>query len=398
MKILIMNDFLVYGGAEVQGMREKKNLENNGHEVYMLTFDCNFPLKHEIYNKKNNFINIPIKKSNLKKILNCIGLFKINNKLLKKIKEEIKNISPDIIHVNNLNLDSFTQYKSVEEYKVIQTIRDYSAVCPLGTCIKKDGSICEGEKYNNCLKECKKDIKTLSKILLNINKNKAKKQTIKNYLCPSEKLTEYCKNNEYNIRCINNPFDFDKFIALEKNIDFKKKTYLYYGAINKNKGVLELIDAFNLFDKNKDVQLLIAGNVSKEIENDFKNKVNGNSKIKYLGKLEYDNMIKVLEKVYTIVVPSVWMENYPNTVLEGLSTGTFVIGSNRGGIPEMLSDNRGYTFDVTSIDDIIKTLEKSYNLSIEKYKEIVEKNKKYVKENNSFSTYYSRLMNEFNRN
>lgn len=394
MKILIINDLLIHGGAEMQSIREKKILQKEGHDAYLLTFDNNFPENHNEYNEYKGFFNIKLKNKAVNKIFNKLFL---NSKLLKKIESIIDSISPDVIHVNNLYQAPITQYKSLSKYKVIQTIRDYSAVCPRDTCIDINNDICEGERYNNCYKKCGNSLSNISKIARAKLANKSRRKYIYNYLCPSEKLTEYCKKNDYAIKCINNPFDFEKFSNINKNVDFKNKIFMYYGVINRNKGVLNLINAFTEFEKNKNIKLMIAGKLDSKIEKEFELAIDNNKKITYLGNLNYDNMIEVLETVHTIIVPSVWMENYPNTVLEGLATKTFVVGSNRGGIPEMLANGRGYIFDVTQKEDIIRVLEKSYNLTEQEYEKIVNDNRQYVESNNSFSTFYSRLIQEFDR-
>lgn len=390
MKILIINDLLVAGGAEMQGIREKNILEKNFHNVFYLSFDKQNNL--EQYTKKNNFINIPIENYGLKKIVNKLFF---NRNLYKNIIKEIDKISPDIIHVNNLYLASKTQYKALSNYSnTIQTIRDYSAVCPLNTCIKYDGSVCLGMKYNNCLLECGKNIKLISAIVRNKKNNRCRIKSIKKYICPSEKLTEYCKNHDYDIECINNPFDFDKFTEFKKKANFKNKKYLYYGNISKEKGVLQLIDAFLKFKENKEnVELILAGKIDDNIRKiiDFHIEVNN---IKYLGYLNYKDMIKVLEEIYTIVVPSKWMENYPNTVLEAKAMDTLVIGSNRGGIPEMIHDKR-FIFDIDNIDDIIKVLNNSYYIEIQEYNNITKLNKDQCKQNNNIDKYYDKIIKKF---
>lgn len=393
MKVLIINDLLIGGGAEMQGLREKQILERNGHEVFYLTFDESYSNKSNQYGKKENFFNIPLNRKGINSIR-----YKIfsSNKLKKQIIKKINEIKPDIIHLNNAYFAPSTQYKALKNYKVIQTIRDYSAVCPINTCIKKDKEICRGMKYNKCIKECGKDINTIIKILVNKRNNRERMKSINKYICPSKKLTKYCEDHGYNVKCINNPFDFEKFNNINKRVDFYKKKYLYYGNINKSKGIIELIDAFNEFSKNKDTCLFIAGKVEAEVNDRFYDLIKKNDKIIYLGYLKYSEMIKVLEEIYVIVVPSVWMENYPNTVLEGHATNTLVIGSNRGGIPEMLREREEFMFDVKLKQSIINTLNKSFNLTTKEYQYITEDNKKYVLKNNSIDKFYLELIKTFN--
>lgn len=394
MKILILNDLLIGGGAEMQGLREKNILEKNGHKVYYLTFDSKFPSDQE-YSIKNGFINIALKNSGISKIINKLC---INKSLYNRILFEINRISPDIIHINNLYLAPKTQYRALSNFNnTIQTIRDYSAVCPLNTCIKLNKEVCSGMDYNNCLNVCGKNLKLRLKIMRNLNNNEQRKQSINNYICPSKKLTEYCKKHNYDIECINNPFDFEKFRKFNKKVNFADKKYLYYGAINNDKGVLPLIKAFEKFREGKqNVELILAGKVSNDVKKEIDYYIESN-KIRYLGYLKYEDMINVLEEVYAIVVPSQWMENYPNTVLEAKATETLVIGSNRGGIPEMIQDNR-FIFDIDNIDKIVSVLENSYFLSVDEYKAITKKNREESEKNNSIDIYYKKIIDKFNFN
>lgn len=393
MRILIVNDLLIHGGAEMQGLREKKILEENGHEVFMLTFDNNFPRKSLIYNEERGFYNIPINNSGVTKLINK---FLFNKKLFLDIRNFINKVQPEIIHINNLYLAPITQYKSMNKYKAFQTIRDYSAVCPLDTCINIDGEVCLGSKYNNCYINCGKNIRNISKIFRGNIYNKVRIKYISEYVSPSEKLTKYCKEHGYKINCINNPFDFKKFEKFSKEIDYINKKYLYYGNINKDKGILEFIDAFIEFSKDKnDVELVIAGRVNEDIKEKFESLCN-KAKIKYIGYKKYEDMIEILKQVYAIVVPSVWMENYPNTVLEGMATKTLVLGSNRGGIPNMLENNRGIVFDIMNKKSVVDKLNYSYYLDGNRYKEIVNTAYSYTINNNNTSKYYLRIINKIN--
>ena len=302
MNILIINDLLISGGAEMQSRREKEILESKGHRVHLLTFDKDFPKDHAMYNEMNGFFNIPLKNIGVTKIFRKLFC---DERLLLTIKKIINKIKPDIIHINNLYISPITQYMALNGYKCVQTIRDYSAVCPISTCVYSNWEVCKGAKYNRCTQKCKEDF-----IRINIKNymfkkiNKLRKKNISIFICPSEKLTEYCKDHDFNIFCINNPFDFTKLDNLIKNMNYTHKKYLYFGAINEIKGVFKLLNAFNEFSENKDVELVIAGkcdNKNLEILEPYLHK---NQKISYLGFLSYEKMLKVLERTYSVIVPS----------------------------------------------------------------------------------------------
>lgn len=70
---------------------------------------------------------------------------------------------------------------------------------------------------------------------------------------------------------------------------------------------------------------------------------------------------------------------------------TIVIASNRGGIPEMLDDNRGFLFDIMDDKSILKELQKVYSLNEVEYSNIVENGRKYIEDNNSFEKYSKKI-------
>ena len=68
-----------------------------------------------------------------------------------------------------------------------------------------------------------------------------------------------------------------------------------------------------------------------------------------------EEMARFLRQIDLMIAPSVG-DNSPSVVSESLMCGTKVIGSNRGGIPEMLGHDRQLIFDVDSTSDIAKKI------------------------------------------
>lgn len=380
MKLLIINDFAEFGGTEVQTKREYENFTAHGHEVFLMTFD---PNKKKLF---DNHFNIVLGKSVLSKVFN--KLF-VNKKLRKQIIEMIERIKPDYIHVNNAFACGLTLYSVLRNYKTVQTMRDYLAVCPKSTCIHDDFSVCEGYLYGKCSK-CL-SLKGRLKKRVYFNKViKARKETVSMFVCPSQALTDKCAKNGYNIICLNNPFDFSKIKTTEK-VCGKDKIYLYYGAINKIKGVEILIEAFKKFHATvADVRLVIIGKVASTYDDEFQKAIFGIDYIEYKGYMSNADMLNYMVNVYCTVVPSLWLENYPNTVLESMASRTLVIGSNRGGMVEMIENSR-LLFDILSIDSLVDTLRFTYGLEENEYRQIVEANYTKVIERNSLETYYNQL-------
>ena len=63
---------------------------------------------------------------------------------------------------------------------------------------------------------------------------------------------------------------------------------------------------------------------------------------------------RILSEIDVLIVPSLWLENAPLTIQEALQTGTFVLASRLGGIPErIIPYQNGLLFDPDNIQDLV---------------------------------------------
>lgn len=393
-KILLINEYLSRGGAEIYMLNLMRLLKDNGYEVSLLCFDDKFNEKKlernfgrnikKIYNIKGNILT-----SKIDKII-------FNPYLYVKIRKTIKEIKPDIIIINNIFKSPVTQFKSLEGYKVYQIVHDYSIICPKAECIKPNLEVCGGYKKENCIKCCGKNKNKLQLRLklMQISKvENLRKKIVTKVISPSNCLNNYLNNYEYNTICINNPINIIETTTKENIDKFSKRNFLYVGRIAEQKGIFKFLDAFIQFSKDRSVQIELIGSIdTKREQEQLEILVKKCKKIKYLGKMSNEEVIEKMKNTYCVVVPSLWLENYPTTVLEAQSQKTIVLGSNRGGIPEMLANNKGYIFDILNKNDIIKKLEIVYELEEQKYKKIVQNAYDFILNNNSNEEYAKKII------
>ena len=390
MKVLIINEKLLEGGAEVYVQNLRKILMKD-NEVHLLCFDDEFENKINFIDDKTNIMNIMPRRG----ISAAYNKMFFNLLLYKKIRKTIKKINPDKIILNHIVYNPKTQMKALKGYDVYQIIHDYSAVCPKSTCVREDFKVCTGYKCNNCMKKCKyhnSKISLLLKLLLTKKMERLRKKYVKITISPSQLLEEYLENFGYNSICINNPIEIQ---STEKEIIFHddSKRYIYVGAVNDNKGIFKFIEYFKDFSKKKNVELYILGSVYTECQNKMNDILNNYSNIKYLGAKRHEDVLAEIEKSDFIVVPSLWIENYPTTVLEGMLAKTVVIASDRGGMREMLADGRGLIFNIMDKNDVNKILNKTYSMTKGEYCNRVNKAYEYVVENNNYDIYNDRFIN-----
>jgi len=110
---------------------------------------------------------------------------------------------------------------------------------------------------------------------------------------------------------------------------------MYLGALSRRKGFLILLECFKeVAAKNPRLELTVIGSgaYSETLLEQTKDEAFG-GRLKWLGK--QNSPFPYLAAADLLIVPSLY-DSFPNVILEALHTGTPVIGSNAGGIPEML--------------------------------------------------------------
>ena len=65
-------------------------------------------------------------------------------------------------------------------------------------------------------------------------------------------------------------------------------------------------------------------------------------RIRWLG---FVNQAQFFQEIDILVVPSIWHDTAPLVILEAYSHGIPVLGSNRGGIPELICPDTGWSMN-----------------------------------------------------
>lgn len=117
---------------------------------------------------------------------------------------------------------------------------------------------------------------------------------------------------------------------------------IYSGRINEEKGIMQLIEAIRLLKNYPAIKLLVIGSSffgNTTNENGFIKKLKElaeplGDRIIFTGFVPYNKMPDYLSMADTAVIPSVWDDPFPTTVLEAQAMGLPIISTRRGGIPE----------------------------------------------------------------
>jgi glycosyltransferase involved in cell wall biosynthesis len=138
---------------------------------------------------------------------------------------------------------------------------------------------------------------------------------------------------------------------IKVNLAKKKKWITFVGKLNRAKGY----DLFGkavikILKKYKDWKAVVIGDEARKTL-DFKHK-----RLKNLGFLNHDKVLKVFEKTSIAVACSRWDEPLGRTSLEASSRGCAVIISNRGGLPETVT--HGIILKELNVDSVYASIKK----------------------------------------
>lgn len=399
MKVLLVNKFhYLKGGSEKYYFELAKLLRERGHEVAFFSMQNEKNIKTDC---KEYFVeNIDLNSNNKLKALDVI--YSKNNK--EKMLQVIEEFKPDIIHVNNFQRQLSSSIITIAKKKkipVVFTAHDLQAICPNITMLDSNNNICSAcmkGKYTNCIKKaCIKDSKLKSLLgalegyFYRINKIYTKK--IDYIITPSNFLKEKLIEDgipQEKIETLYNFIDVEEYNKPTKDEGYA----LYCGRLSKEKGILNLIEAFSKIDVGT---LYIAGDgpEKEKIENTIKEK-KLDKRIKLLGMLEKEEMKLYISNAKFVVVPSIWYENCPFSIIESLTMGKPVIGSNIGGIPELVQNGEnGFTYEYSNIIELARKMKELFT-----NEEIVKKlgvnakinaKKAYAKD-----TYYDKIIKIYN--
>ncbi len=120
----------------------------------------------------------------------------------------------------------------------------------------------------------------------------------------------------------------------------KQKVILYVGRLNLVKGVSYLIAAFaELRQYFPDVQLHLVGEgpYKKRLQKQVADHKLKNS-VHFLGWQSTEQVMAQFKTARLVVIPSVWPENLPTVCIEAMAIGRPIVGTNVGGIPELIHD------------------------------------------------------------
>ena len=259
-----------------------------------------------------------------------------------------------------------------------------------------------GRYYYHCHNEfpgtycCSKIIKSTKKIICVSNFIANSISNLMNM--PSDKFVVL--RNCIDVKRFSNELNFDEKRKLKEKYGIKdnEKILLFTGRITPEKGVKELVESLKNVS-NQNYKLLILGSALNELktktkyQEEIENIVQTiSSKVIFTGFIKYEEINKFYSIADIAVLPSIWDDPAPLTVIESLVSGLPIITTNSGGIPEYATN--GSAIIIEKNKDLVENLSKNINLLLNdeaKLKEMSTSAKK-VSKDLTLNNYYNNFI------
>ncbi len=375
MNILIMNyRYFVSGGPERYLFGITEQLETKGHTVIPFSFAYS-QSKETPY--AEYFATPPggtegvffkdLKNSPVQK-LKVLGKSIYNFEAKRKVKQLIRDQDIDLVYalqIVNVLYPSVIDACREMGVPVVYRLSDFQFVCPSYKFFR-DGRICEdcinGQYYHGFVHKCLKNSYAVSGarvFAMYLDRLRRTRRNVEAFVTPSTILRE---------KMIEGGFPADKLHHIPTFVDVSAREpvydpgnyILYAGAIDPFKGVWELLDAFAGMKNKQSLRLVMAGYSLGDEQDRLEEEIERRSiaNVEFPGFKSDEELAQLYRGARCVAMPTLWYENMPNVVLEAMAYGKPVVGSNHGGVTDMIDDGEtGLLFEPGNVNALRDKLE-----------------------------------------
>jgi len=342
------------GGADVYAEQVSKHLAKRGHKSVVITTKPCLNISslkpsleyvdgvkiYRFYPLNLYFLPRPSNSTLVKGIWSLIDTW--NPHPYHVVKQILAKEKPDVVHLHtpvSLSLSMFSAVKALK-LPLIFTLHDYHLLCKRTFLLHGNGKLCTTprlicklyRKISRSIVDSKPDI----------------------VISPSQFALDMLVNEGF--------FHDSAKVVIPNGVEIPKQpvkklrneytNFLYLGSVSKHKGVHFLVQAFRQI-KDQKLRLHIAGR-GPNLE-ELKGIAEGDQRIRFYGFVSDESKEELLKMADIFVLPTIWYENSPNVIRESFASGTPVIASRTGGVPELIENgHNGFLFEV---GDVIKLKE-----------------------------------------
>lgn len=417
MRVLLVNKFHYRkGGSETYYFALAEGLRALGHEVFFFAMEDpkNEPCEQSKYFVSAKDYNGP---TSVRQKIEAATSLIYSGEAKKKFEMLCEDVKPDVINMNLVHrqitlsiLDA--PYVKKNRTPVVWTAHDYIAVCPNYTMLDGRDNVCEDCVKGSCMsclkKKCVKG--STAKSALAVAEARFLRVTgaykkIDRIICPSRFLEEKMLDGGFPPGQLVWMPNFLTADVIEETraapaAGFGAPYFVFFGRLSAEKGVDVLLRAFARAGAllPEEIKLVIVGDgPERERLEGLSSKLGLDGSAEFLGYKSGLELRGLVKGALFSVIPSTWCENMPFSVVESLLAGTPVIGSDLGGVPEMVTDGEtGFTFPAGDAEALAGLLVEAAGLPEGTYREMRRSGIAFAEERCSQDRYMRELVDLYN--
>lgn len=333
--LIIHNAYQQRGGEDTVVESEMALLSARGHDVELFARD-----NHSIVGRPSASL-----------ALQALWSTEAGDALAAKLND----FKPDVLHVHNtMPLISPSIYWVAHRMRVpvVQTLHNFRLLCPQAMLLR-DQRVCEDcvgkVPWRSVLHRCYRDSAPQSAVLAGMITLHRGLGTWRNKVTRYIALNDFCRR-----KFIEGGLPEDRIVIKPNFVDFDappdgpRSGFLYVGRLSTEKGVATLAEASKRL---AGCELRVAG--SGPLADTF-----DGSPAVMLGSVGMDEVRRQMQSASALVLPSIWFESFPRTLVEAFACGLPVIASRLGALAELIEDGKtGLLFEPGNVDSLVERLQ-----------------------------------------
>jgi len=328
------------GGEDIVAEQEAALLEEHGHSVLRFTRD-----NRDIEEGKR-----------FKTAMKTIW----SRDTVDGVTKMIGEFQPDIVHVHNTfpSISPSLYWAAARAgAPIVQTLHNFRLLCPQAMLLR-NGSVCENcvghvpwqAVVHRCYHQSLAQSAVVAGMLTMHRSLGTYRRKISRYIA----LNEFCRRKFIEGGLPANRISVKPNFAALPPPDPKAKRNgaLFVGRLSQEKGIDLLLAALRLLPRDIAMPEVRVIGEGPEFE-----RVKGHPRTNMLGWLQQPQLFDAMRESAYLILPSVWYENSPRTLIEAFGSGLPVIASRLGALAELVDHGRtGLLFDPQSPADLAQTI------------------------------------------
>lgn len=377
------------GGAELRAYRTGAWLKRHGHDVHIVCVEEIDSDERSLTFEDDSYDGLPVRRLrfNLDAAPDPFRWRYDNRWIGNHLSGYLADLAPDVVHLISGYMMSGSTLLAAEALRIptVVSLTDFWFLCPRVTLLRSNGQLC-GPPFSaatcaQCLGEERRRYRIPGRFAPGLMRAFWKRQT--GQIARVQERMDYLRRALDSVRVLVSPSRFlrdlfiqagvvpEKIVFCRQGRDFaslgpgdlaktpsRRLRIGYMGQIAPHKGVHTLFKAVQLLPK-ADLEVKVFGDTTRfpDYVRRLRRMADRDSRLKLAGMYERTEISRVLRDVDVVVVPSIWYENSPNTILEAFAHRTPVVVSDLGGMSELVEDGtNGLLFESDNASSLADTL------------------------------------------